>query len=203
MRFEAKILTWAVLLGAAVAANVSAQETAPDQEALEVLRRFVLVDCEVGDERSVTTDLVQLAEVLEPELGRLVLDGPDDAWLAETSATLERRWALRADYLDSTARSGLDDETLQDLLSVSREDFIERELRRFVLATREKAIVGLSEIGTRTAQRRLRQAIPVVQDDEVLEMLHDALKGRRLLERQQPATQRGTPFREDSRRGLD
>ena len=203
MRRAAKILALALLIGPLAAPGVGAQEGVPTQEALDVLRQFVLVDCEVDEQRSALTDLVQHAEVLEQELGQLLVEGPDGALLEEMTATLERRWERRAAYLDSTPGPGFDDETLQAVLNISHEDFIEQGLRSFVLATREKAVVGLAEIGTRTAERRLRQAVPVVQDDQVLEMILGALQGRRLLERQQPASQRRTPYRAGSRRGLD
>jgi hypothetical protein len=203
MRLRTNFLTLVLLAGTLVGPGVRAQETAPSDEALSALHQFLMVDCEVGDESSVMTDLVQHAAALEPELGRLLLEGPDEQSLLAMTAGLEHEWARRTAFLDEVSQPGLDDETLQALLAVSREAFVEQGLRDFVLSTREKAIVGLNGFGTRTAQRRLRHAITVVEDAQVREMILGAMQGQRLLERQQPATERATPYRESTRRGLN
>jgi hypothetical protein len=197
MKSMAKTLALALVIGTAVASTASAQDAAPPPEALAALRHFVLVDCEVGEEGSALDGVLLHAEALEPELGRLLVDGPDGPLLDEVTAALEQEWERRAAFLESNPRLGLDADALRDVLSISREEFIAMGRQRFDLNSREKAVVGLAAIGSAGARSTLREAIARVGNEGLRELIRSALKGMR---REQPSSGREQARRDRARR---
>ncbi len=148
------------------------------QGAIEVLDRFLTTDCEVGDEGSALDELIEQAVVLEPELERVLLEGPGSARLAEVTRALELRWELRAAFLESGSPLGLAPEALLALRSTSRAEFIERGRQQFETTCRERAIAGLAGIGSPSALRALRKASRAV-DEELRRLIQLCLERAR------------------------
>jgi hypothetical protein len=155
MKHRACIPLLAVLLVTGPSVAWGADPVSP--EALDALRRFVLTDCEFGEQVSALDALREHGGQLVPELERLLADGPGGTLLDEVTNSLERRWTKRQAFLETGPDLGLDSQALLDVTTLSHDVFIERELRRFDLGCREKAAVGLAGIGTHRAWRALRR----------------------------------------------
>jgi hypothetical protein len=164
MRLAAKITISTLMLGAAALSAAMGQDAPLDQEAAGALRHYLFVDCEVGEEGSALHGLLLHADSLEPELGRLLLEGPRDSMLDEVAEALENEWERREAFLATNPRLGLDPEALLAVHSLSHEDFIEQGRQRFDLVCRERAAAALGAIGTPSALRTLRQALPLVDE---------------------------------------
>jgi hypothetical protein len=190
MRLTSQLLALVLLAGSGAATEVRAQDAGPTPEALEALRHYLLVDCEVGEETPALTLLLRHAEVIEPELRRLLLEGPDDSLRGEVTAALVDEWERRAAFLETNPDLGLDAHVLAAVLQISETDFIERGQERFDLACREKAVVGLDAIGSPGARRALGEAITGVESEELRGLILSVLQGRRPTERQKPSLQR-------------
>jgi hypothetical protein len=190
MRLAAKIPMLALALGTMALPAAMAQDALPTQEATDALRHYLFVDCEVGEEGSALRGLMLHAESLEPELGRLLLEGPPGPMLDEVTAALVDEWGRREAFLASNPRLGLDPDLLLAVTSLSRADFIGQGLQRFDLMCRERAVVALAAIGTPSALRILRQALPVVNDG-ARDLIVATLKRSRSFGSQPPRSYRG------------
>jgi hypothetical protein len=199
MKLSAKFLALFLLVGSVGAPTSQAEDAAPAPEALDALHRFLHVDCEVGEDEPALNDLLRHAEALEPELGRLLLDGPGGPLLDEETAALERAWERRAAFLESNPRIGLDQDTLGEVLAVSRAEFVEQGIRRFDISCREKAVVGLAAIGSSAARRTLNEAMRAVSDEALLDLIRSFLD-ERTERRDHPSLSRGQVSRNGTRR---
>ena len=187
MKRNAAIPLLAVLLGTGASAAWAADPAS--DEALDAMRRFVLTDCEFGEQGSALDALREHGVQLVPELERLLADGPGETLLDEFTNSLEQRWEERQAFLETAPQLGLDSQTLFAVTTVSHDTFIERERRRFDLACRERAAIGLAGIGSPPAWRALRRASH--QADPTLRgMILQILDRRRPVERGR-ATVRG------------
>jgi len=155
MKRTACIPLLAVLLGTGASVARAAGPVSP--EALEAMRRFVLTDCELGEQVTALDALREHGGQLVPELERLLADGPGETLLDEDMSALEQRWEQRQAFLQTGPELGLDPQALLDVTTLSHDTFIERERRRFDLGCREKAAIGLAGIGTPPAWRALRR----------------------------------------------
>ena len=188
MRLVTRILTLALVFGTAAAPTVEAQDAGPTQEARDELQRYLLVDCEYGEEETTLSRLMRHADALEAELERLLFEGPPDPLLDEINAALEQEWERRAAFLESNPQLALDPDALLAVLATSHAEFIEQGLARFDTMCREKAVLALAEIGSPEALRTLRRAV-VVADAELRDLIVIALKRSRPMSREQPHLQ--------------
>jgi hypothetical protein len=182
MKHSACIPLLAVLLGTGTSVSAATDPVSP--AALDAMRTFVLTDCEFGEQVSALDALREHGEPLVPELERLLAEGPDEVLFYDVTGALERRWEARQAFLETGPQLGLDPQALLDVTTMAREAFIERERRRFDLACREKAAVGLAGIGSPRAWRALRrvseQADPILREMilSILERSRPAERGR-------------------------
>ncbi len=144
-----------LILGCFAAAH--GQETAVMVEASAALRHFLSVDCEVGAEGTALEKLLQYANQLEPELRRILLDGPDESRQNEVRETLEAEWDRREAFLAGNPRLGLSPDDLLAVHTVQREEYLEHGAARFASVIRERAAIGLAAIGSPTALRTLHE----------------------------------------------
>ncbi len=182
MRRDSLILTLALLLFAAVA-PARAQGAAASAEALEALSRFLATDCEVGEPGSALAALLQHGRELEPELERLLRDGPDTTLLDEVTDGLALHWDERSAFLETHPQLGLDPVAWLDVVSTTREAWIERGVLRFTLVCREKAAVALVAIGSPRALGVVRDAL---DEAGVRDVILTLLEQERWLDRERP-----------------
>lgn len=162
MKTLTKIAVLALALGAVVGPVVRAGDAAPSREAQDELQRYLLVDCEVGEEEPALNRVLPHADALLPELVRLLREGPSESMRVERGRALDEAWRQRVEFMDSDPRFGLDPDARMRVRVTSPQDFVARGLRRFDFTCREKAVVALGAIGTPEALRALRAARSVV-----------------------------------------
>ncbi len=164
MRFANRAASLATLiLGGLATAHVQANDVT--REASAALRHFLTVDCEVGEEGAALDRLLLYADQLEPELRKVLLDGPDDSTQNEVRETLEAEWDRRVAFLSTNPQLGLNPDDLLAAHAVVREEYLEQGAARFATVYREKAVIGLAAIGSPTALGTLREQASRVDDD--------------------------------------
>jgi hypothetical protein len=188
MKPSAAVLVICAVFGAGGAATAAAEEAAPGREARDALQYYLLVDCEVGEERTALGEVLRHAESLLPELERLLLEGPPGAVVEGTKLEVHRTWERRAEFLDEDPRLGLDPESRLAAVTTPRTIYVERRLRRLDYRYRERAVTALAAIDTPAARRILREAL-YDADDDVRELIRSALPRSRTLGRDQPHLQ--------------
>ena len=146
-------------------ATAHGQQTGVTREASAALRHFLMVDCEVGEEGMAHERLLRYANQLEPELRKMLLDGPDDSRQNEVRETLEAEWDRRVAFLSTNPHLGLNPDDLLAVHAVQRDQYLEQGAARFASLYRERAVIGLVAIGSPTALRTLRDQADRVDDD--------------------------------------
>jgi hypothetical protein len=190
-------LTTLLLFATFAASSAPAEDGAVTQEALGALHQFLAVDCEAGEEVTALTALLEHAGELEPELERVLIEGPDESWLDEATLAIEQRWERMQAYLASSPSLGLDPDAWQAVTAVTHDEYIEQERQRFVTVYREKAAAALGAIGTPRALRALRQA-SIDADEDLARLIRLLLERNRPVQRSQPRIgdpRVGTPTR--------
>lgn len=185
MGFTNRLTLLALLLATFPAAAARAEDGAVSQEALAALRGFLVVDCEQGEEGAALAALLEHAGELEPELERLLLEGPSETWIDEVTVATEQRWERRQAYLASSPSLGLDPDAWGVVTATTHDEYVARERERFVTVCRARAAVALEAIGTPGALRTLRQASAEAGDD-LGRLILSLLERNRPVERSQP-----------------
>lgn len=196
MGFTARMTTL-LLVATSAATSAAAENGAVTQEALGALHQFLAVDCEAGEEVTALTALLEHAGELEPELERVLIEGPDESWLDEATLAVEQRWERMQAYLASNPSLGLDPEAWLSVTATTHDEYIDRERQRFVTVYREKAAAALGAIGTPRALRALRQA-SIEGDEDLARLIRFLLERNRPVQRSQPRigeARVGTPTR--------
>ncbi len=174
MRFAIRTTSLAILIFG-VLATAHGQETALTREASAALRHFLTVDCEVGEEGTAFDRLLLYADQLEPELRKVLLDGPDESTQNELRESLEAEWDRRVAFLSTNPQLGLNPDDLLAVHTVVREEYLGQGAARFATVCRERAVIGLAAIGSPTALSTLREQAGRV-DDDLRDLIRTALE---------------------------
>ena len=146
-----------------------------ERDAATALRHFLRVDCASEQPGSAMRPLLAHRDQAEPELARVLAEGPDAAMLEARRSALEEQWDRREAFLRSNPDLGLNPDDLLTVHSVQREEFVEGGIARFSRTARERAVHGLAALGTRTSRSTLREQSRLV-DAELREMIRVALE---------------------------
>lgn len=135
-----------VVLGAPLLHAQPRPALSPDAEA--VYRRWLTTTC-VGDEARALADQIRgHAAELAPAFARAMTAGPPPEQLRVARAAAETRYDARAKFpLGDYAVGGVNAEDLARFRRVSREDFVNDQLRRYALGYRANAIAALGILG--------------------------------------------------------
>ncbi len=177
MQFAIRATSLAILIFGGLA-TAHGQEIGVKREASAALRHFLTVDCEVGEEGAALDRLLLYADQLEPDLRKLLLDGPDDSTQNEVRETLEAEWDRRVAFLSTNPQLVLNPDDLRAAHAVVREEYLEQGAARFATLFRERAVIGLAAIGSPTALRTLREQASRV-DDDLRDLIRTALERER------------------------
>jgi hypothetical protein len=189
------ILTRTVALSAvvlAVAGGISSRAEEPEPEAAAVLEHFLRSDCGVGEDADPYGPVVAHRETIEPELDRLLREGPDDSVLAEIRSVAEERWVRFESFLSTNPDLGLDPQARLDVVTLTRDEFVTRAVDRFTRAQLERAVIGLTVIGSPSALRTLHD-VRQTADDELSEFVDATLRRHRPAGRGSNPTRRLRP----------
>ena len=117
-------------------------------DAFAVYQRWVLSTCIGGDEQALAADLRRHAAELAPAFARAIAEGPvpEEVRNVETAAAVlyERRSKFPLDEVPITGVSRAD---VARFRSVSRQAFIQDQVRRFTTGYRANAVAALGIVG--------------------------------------------------------
>lgn len=140
----------AVVLSCGVVGSAMAQQLPP--EALNLVRTWLVKNCEVGEARVLEQDLKKWGTRVEPAFLEAVKDGPDAKLLSEFEEAAAKRFDQRQELLKAGVGLGLSSEDLEAARRVTRDDFIAKEREDFVLRYKSQALAGLGIVGGAKAQ---------------------------------------------------
>jgi len=125
-------------------------------EAYAVFNRWMLASCIGGDERELAASLRQYAQPLTSAFQQAIAQGPSAAELADVRTGAEARYAERAKFPLSEFRiAGVSEQDLARFNRVSRQEYVDDQVKRFAAGYRSNAVAGLGVIGTPAARAQL------------------------------------------------
>jgi hypothetical protein len=134
---------------ALIAAGALAQPRyglAPEVSA--VFERWVMATCTGDEERELAAQLRRYAVPLEPAFRKAIIDGPPPAELREARAAAEARYAARQKFpIQEYSVEGVSEKDLAAFRRVSRQAYVDDQVRRFATGYRANAVAGLGIIG--------------------------------------------------------
>ncbi len=172
-----------LLVAFALAALAMAAHAQPrpglSPEALAVYERWVLAMCIGGDEAALAAELRRYGAELVPAFERAIAQGPSAEDVRAVRAAAERLYGERAKApLDDVPVTGVSRSDLQRFRGISREAFVQDQVRRFTTGYRSNAVAALGIIGGERARSVLTRLARSPQDPLALPA-REALKTTR------------------------
>ena len=134
---------------AATSAMVFAQPgTGLSPEAAAVFNKWVQSTCIGDEERQLVVDLRRYSDQLSGAFRKAIVDGPPPAELRAVRAAAESRFAERAKFpIQEYQIEGVSEKDLAAFSRVSRQAYVEDQVRRFATGYRANAVAGLGIVG--------------------------------------------------------
>jgi len=175
-----KLIRWLAAAALALgAASSHAQPAGMTPEVAAVFNRWMLASCIGGDERALAEALRRYPQPLTKAFTLAIRSGPTAAELADVRAGAETRYEARAKFpLNEFRISGVSEEDLRRFNSVSRDDYVNDQVRRFQAGYRSNAVAGLGVIGGPQARATLSR-IAADRRDPLAPAAREALKTQR------------------------
>lgn len=171
----------AAVLAAVALLGVSALATAQPRVALSpaaalVYQRWLASTCVEGEEAARAAELRRHASELAPAFERAIAAGPPPEEIARVRVAAAARYAERAKFDLGTVRiTGLDAADLERFKGVTAQQYVDGEVRRYVLGYRSNAVAGLGVVGGARAQALLSR-IAADRRDPLAPAAREALK---------------------------
>ncbi len=137
---------------------------------------WLLDNCGTTETNRLDDKVRRHGRALEPFFALAARRGPAPALRRDNQAAAAARFEAAQLALASAETFGLDQQTLAELRSQNRQQYLARVARNFDLAYRSQAIKGLGLVGTTTAQDLL-QKIASNPDSPLQGTARDALAG--------------------------
>jgi len=148
-------------------------------EAYAVFNRWMLTSCIGGDEKALADSLRQYPQPLTKAFQQAITTGPSAAELASVRSGAEQRYADRQKFPLSEFRiEGVSREDLARFNSVSRQQYVDDQVKRFAAGWRSNAVSGLGVIGTPEGRAQLER-IARNRSDPLAPAAREALKATR------------------------
>jgi len=117
-------------------------------EASAVFNRWVLATCIGDEERKLTEDLRRYAGPLTVAFRKAIVEGPPRDELRTARVSAEARFAVRAKFPIQDYRiEGVSEKDLAAFIRVSRQSYVDDQVRRFATGYRANAVAGLGIVG--------------------------------------------------------
>jgi hypothetical protein len=148
-------------------------------EAHAVFSRWMLASCIGGEEVEFTGDLRRYPQALARAFQQAIAAGPSVKELRAVRAAAEARYDSRAKFpLEQFRAEGVNREDLARFSRVSRRQYVDDQVQRFVTGYRSNAVAGLAIIGDAKG-RSLLARIARNSRDPLAPAAREALKGQR------------------------
>ena len=147
-------------------------------EAYAVFNRWMLASCIGGEEVALTGDLRRYPQALARAFQQAIAAGPSAEELRAARAAAEARYDSRAKFpLEQFRIEGVNGEALARFSRVSRRQYVDDQVRRFVTGYRSNAVAGLAIVGDAKG-RSLLARIARNSRDPLAPAAREALKNR-------------------------
>ena len=118
----------------------------PEVEA--VFNRWVLATCVGDEERKLVEDLRRFAAPLAVAFRKAIADGPPPAQMRTARVAADARFSARAGFPYQDYRiEGVSEKELAAFRRVSRQAYVDDQVRRFATGYRANAVAGLGIVG--------------------------------------------------------
>lgn len=145
-------------------------------EASAVFERWVMATCIGDEERELAAQLRRHAAQLVPAFRKAIVDGPPPAELREVRAAAEERFAARQKFpIQEYSVEGVSEKDLAAFRRVSRQAYVDDQVRRFATGYRANAVAGLGIIGGPGARETLAR-LAANKNDPLALAAREALK---------------------------
>lgn len=125
-------------------------------EVSAVFERWVMATCIGDEERELAAQLRRYAVPLAPAFRKAIVDGPLPAELREVRAAAEARFDARQKFpIQEYSVEGVSEKELAAFRRVSRQAYVDDQVRRFATGYRANAVAGLGIIGGPGARETL------------------------------------------------
>jgi hypothetical protein len=172
-----RLLTAAALALVCAAAHAQTRFSL-SPEAYALFNRWMLASCIGGEEAALTGELRRYPQALARAFQQAITASPSAGELRAVRAAAEARYDSRAKFpLEQFRIEGVNREDLARFSRVSRQQYIDDQVRRFITGYRSNAVAGLAIVGG--AQGRLVLArIAENSRDPLAPAAREALKSR-------------------------
>jgi hypothetical protein len=117
-------------------------------ESYAVFNRWMQATCVGDEERQLVLDLRRYGEPLAAAFRKAIVDGPPPGELRTARAAADARYALRAKFpIQDFPIEGASEKDLAAFGRVSRQAYVDDQVRRFATGYRANAVAGLGIIG--------------------------------------------------------
>ena len=172
------VVRWIVAGAVAMACTVAAAQPryGLPPEIAAVFNRWVLATCIGDEERALIDDLRRYREPLAVAFQKAIVDGPSPRELREARAAASERYDARAKFpLQEFRIEGVSQEELERFGRVSRQQYVDDQVRRFATGYRSNAVAGLGIVGGPASRARLAR-IANNRNDPLAPAAREALK---------------------------
>jgi hypothetical protein len=145
-------------------------------EAAAVFNRWVQSTCIGDEERQLVIDLRRYADQLSVAFRKAIVDGPPAAEMRAVRVAAEARFAERAKFPIQEYRiEGVSEKDLAAFSRVSRQAYVDDQVRRFATGYRANAVAGLGIVGG-PGSRELLARIGNSRSDPLAAAAREAIK---------------------------
>jgi hypothetical protein len=175
------VVQWTAAVAIALAGTTASAQPrsglAPDVDA--IFTRWVATTCTGEEERKLIDELRRHAAPLAVAFRRAIVAGPPPEQLRAARAAAEVRYAARENFPWQDYRiEGVSEKDLAAFRRVSREAYVDDQVRRFATGYRANAIAGLGIVGGPGA-RNVLMRIASNADDPLALAARDAIRSSR------------------------
>ena len=172
-------LVVAVVVALSATVSFAQERYGLSDEAYGIFDRWLRSSC-IGDEqRALSEGLLRYRAALAPAFEKAIADGPPEDELRATRIAAEARFVERSKFtLDEYRIEGVSKEELALFRRVSREEYVEDQVRRFAVGYRSNAVAGLGIVGG-PGSRALLARIAADKDNPLALAAAEALKSMR------------------------
>jgi hypothetical protein len=177
-RLLRRVARWTAAIAIATVWTTAAAQPrpAPAPEVEAIFNRWMATTCTGDEERKLVLELRRHAAPLAAAFRRAIVAGPPPAQLRAARAAAEVRFAARGKFPYQDYRiEGVSDKDLAAFQRVSREAFVDDQVRRFATGYRSNAVAGLAVVGG-PAAREVLKGIAGNADDPLALAAREALK---------------------------
>ena len=143
------LATWVIACALVVACMPAvAQPRSLPPEAAAAFNQWMLASCIGDEERKLIDELRRYPESLAAAFRKAIESGPPAGELRAVRAAAEARFALREKFpIQDFAIEGVSEKDLAAFRRVSRQAYVDDQVKRFVTGYRANAVAGLGIVG--------------------------------------------------------